>query len=199
MVINAAGELYVKDYEDAQGNNVYKVDASTGVATLYQSRIANAGERAVGLTFGPDGKLITSSEYNGSNQKNSVIAKTQDGQTTVLIPDSAGYLMYGGDIKLLPDGFLYWTITNSTSKLCRTANAGGSQAIMRIDPNTKATKEIACLDTKDVFGLGFALKSLYGFSNSGTLIKINLATGKVTLVKETGLSFIGAAANPILW
>ena len=201
MVISSAGELLAKDNDESSGNNVYKIDASTGVATLYQRNLVTVGDRAVGLTLGPDGKLILSEEHNpGSNsQTNSLVAIASDGSKTTLIPTNAGYTMYGGDVKLLPDGYLYWTITNSTSTLCKNSSAGGNQAILRIDPATKATKEIACMDKRNIFGLGFAAKALYGFSEQGNLVRVDVNTGKTTLIKATGLVFIGAAANPILW
>jgi hypothetical protein len=200
MVISSSGELLAKDNDESSGNNVYKIDASTGVATLYQRNLVTVGDRAVGLTL-VDGKLILSEEHNpGSNsQTNSLISIAMDGTKTTLIPASAGYTMYGGDVKLLPDGYLYWTITNATSSLCKNANAGGNQAILRVDPVTKATKEIACMDKKNIFGLGFASKALYGFSEQGNLVRVDVNTGKTTLIKATGLVFIGAAANPILW
>ncbi|WP_413292912.1 Ig-like domain-containing protein [Bdellovibrio sp. HCB185ZH] len=200
MVISNSGELYAKDNEESVGSNAYKVDATTGVATLYQRNLVTRGDRAVGLTL-VDGKLITSEEHNpgSSTQTNSLIAIAADGVKTTVIPASAGYTMYGGDVKLLPDGYLYWTITNATSTLCRTAGAGGNQGILRIDPVSKATKEVACMDKKNIFGLGFASKGLYGFSEQGNLVRVDVNTGKTTLVKATGLVFIGAAANPILW
>ncbi|QDK46535.1 hypothetical protein DOM22_15845 [Bdellovibrio sp. ZAP7] len=201
MVISSSGELYAKDNEESVGSNAYKVDATTGIATLYQRNLVTRGDRAVGLTLLADGKLITSEEHNPgtSSQTNSLIAIAADGVKTTVIPASAGYTMYGGDVKLLPDGYLYWTITNATSTLCKNAGAGGNQGILRIDPVSKATKEVACMDKKNIFGLGFASKALYGFSEQGNLVRVDVNTGKTTLVKATGLVFIGAAANPILW
>jgi hypothetical protein len=183
------------------GSNAYKVDATTGVATLYQRNLVTRGDRAVGLTLLADGKLVTSEEHNPgtSSQTNSLIAIAADGVKSTVIPANAGYTMYGGDVKLLPDGYLYWTITNATSTLCKNAGAGGNQGILRIDPVSKATKEVACMDKKNIFGLGFASKALYGFSEQGNLVRVDVNTGKTTLVKATGLVFIGAAANPILW
>ena len=104
-----------------------------------------------------------------------------------------------GDIKYLPDGYLYWTVAGDTTTLCAASSAGGNQAIVRINPSTGATDELLCLTKPDITGLGYANNSLYGFSDGGNLIQINITTGQVSLINATGDTFIGATSNPALW
>ncbi|WP_413585117.1 hypothetical protein [Bdellovibrio sp. HCB274] len=200
MVISKSGVVYAKDGDGS--NKIYTIDVSTGKGVLYQGSLVASGNRSVGLTLSVDGlSLITSEETDPgrSSQTNSLIQVSKSGVKTVLIPASDRYTMYGGDVKLLPDNMMYWTITNETSTLCRNSSKGGNQAVLKYDPATGSKKEIACFDKKNIFGLGFASKALYGFSEQGNLVRVDINTGNTTLIKNTGLTFIGAAANPILW
>ncbi|MEK2687770.1 hypothetical protein [Bdellovibrio sp. GT3] len=200
MVISNSGVVFAKDADGS--NKIYTIDVSTGKGTLYQGSLVASGNRSVGLTLSADGQsLITSEETDPgkSSQTNSLIQVSKAGVKTVLIPASDKFQMYGGDIKLLPDNKMYWTITNATSTLCRNTAKAGNQAVLRYDPATGEKKEIACFDKKNIFGLGFASKALYGFSEQGNLVRVDINTGNTTLIKNTGLTFIGAAANPILW
>jgi sugar lactone lactonase YvrE len=204
LAIDASGILYGKD----PGNNIYKVDATTGAATLYLASLLPATEIAAGLTFLPNGNLATAAVTSSgvSVVSTNITTKAQ----AVLVPQSAGYLMtqpnspgggitVSGDIKALPDGYLYWTVSDLSTSLCASYTGGGWQALVRVDPNSGATSEIACLSQPDVYGLGFAQKSLYGFSGGGNLVEISLTSGAVALINATGDTFVGAASNPALW
>lgn len=194
LAISNAAILYGKD----DGNNLYLVNGTTGVATLYLSSILPAGAAAKGLTVLNDGRFVTAMESSAGNYS-VVIVDPSSKKLTTIVPESVGYRMEGGDIKLLPDGMLYWTVTDASSALCRNHVGAGNQAIVRINPTSGATQELVCLNENDIFGLGFAQKALYGFSGTGDLIQVNLTTGSIQLVNSTGEMFAGAASNPALW
>lgn len=194
LAISNAAIMYGKD----DANNLYSVDGSTGVATLLLGSIMPEGAAAKGLTILNDGRFVTAMK-SSAGLYSVVIVNPTTKQLTTLVPESVGYQMEGGDIKLLPDGLLYWTVTNASSSLCRNHAGAGNQAIVRINPSTGATQELVCLNVDDVFGLGFAQKALYGFSGTGDLIQVSLTTGAIQLVNATGEMFVGAASNPALW
>jgi len=202
LAIDSSGLLYGKDYS----NNIYTVDATTGNATLTLSQVMDPTVySAFGLTILPSGDWVTARQNVRTNAFAVIQISAKTKAITELVPESAGYNMnagagnVGGDIKALPDGYLYWTVSNSSSKLCAQSNGSGNQAIVRIDPVTKLTSEISCLNQANIYGLGYAQKSLFGFSGNGALIQINLANGTATTMSQTNQSFIGATSNPTLW
>lgn len=196
LAINKEGALYGKDTT----GKIYKIDATTGVSQIVPF-VFPAADYYLGLSFLPDGRLVTAIQTTAGY---SVIAIDTTNRVSVIVPDTKGYGMAGGDVKYLPDGFLYWTVVNSTSTLCRDYPGSNNplspmQTLVKIDPTTKATTEVGCLTSPNIVGLGFAHELLYGFSGGGDLVKIDFQNAHVTLVNATGQQFSGSAANPALW
>lgn len=189
LAINQNGEVYAKDLN---GNGIYRLNAVTGVATLVVQTIPNSNGPLLGLSFFPDGTLVTV-QLDGT-----VLSfKLNTMKTSQLI--KTAYFMLGGDIKLLPDGNAYWTVSNGTSQLCQDSNGPGTQALVQLNPVTGKIKEIGCLDQPSIFGLGFAHGVVYGFTGDGNVVTINTANAKTTIVAAPGFAFWGAASNPALW
>jgi hypothetical protein len=202
LAMDFSSILYGKDLD----NNIYQVNVTSGVSTLVIKNLIPSSDIAGGLTVLPNGNFVTTINSSDGGASSVVSINPTTLAETVLVPPSAGYSMYEpgtgetvGDIKYLPDGYLYWTVSDISSKTCASYSGSGNQAIVRIDPTTGATEEIACLNQPDVAGLGYANGALYGFSNGGTLIEINLSTGAINVVDATGDTFVGAASNPSLW
>lgn len=188
LTIDANGEMYAKDLN----NGIYKLDATTGVATQVMPPIPNSNGQLSGLTLLPNGNLAT------VKQDGTVISiniKTRQVSTVV----TSNYTMYGGDLKALPDNYIYWTVSNSSSQKCRLYLGAGNQTLVRIDVTTGAVMEVGCLDQPDIFGVGFARGTIYGFTGTGKVVQVNIKTAKTTVLSSPGYQFWGASSNPLLW
>ena len=163
MAIDNNGTIYGKE---SVSNGIYIINAQTGVATQILSSIPDSLSEMAGLTLMPNGNLATFDMVG-----NIISINLTTKQTSVFI--RTNYSMSGGDLKLLPDGFIYWTVSNSTSNTCQNS-VNGTQALVRIDPKTGATLELGCLNEANIFGLGFANGAIYGFSGSGDVLQVSM-------------------------
>jgi sugar lactone lactonase YvrE len=189
LAIDANGNMYAKDQKN---NGIYKLDAVSGIATQIVATIPNSRGYLEGLTFLPNGELATA-------QLDGTILSFNLSSLTTSVYLSTRYSMLGGDIKMLPDSFIYWTVSNATSTLCANRTGPGTQALVRIDPNTGTVVEMGCLSEPNILGLGFSHGTIYGFTKSGNVVKIDTLNAQTTIISSPGFEFWGAASNPALW
>jgi hypothetical protein len=188
LAINATGDMYGKD--KAQ-NGIYKVNVLTGVATQIIATVPNSTGELAGLTF------ISSSQLATFQSDGTILAFDINSLQTSTF-EKTDYTMVGGDMKALPDGYIYWTVANASSKNC-VFSTKGTQTLIRLNPTSGAAMEIGCLDQPSIYGLGFAHGNVYGFTGSGSILQINTATAHATVVGTSSYEFWGAASNPALW
>ncbi|MBC7386555.1 MAG: hypothetical protein H7301_10410 [Cryobacterium sp.] len=153
---------------------IYQIDPAT--AEVFPVLGLSGGN---GLTFTSTGKLIASSANI------SVIdLATRD---VAVLPQDRNFTS-SGDIVGLPDGFLYESVFGT-----------GGDDLVRINPTTGKTDRIGSIGFSAVYGLGYANGKLYGFTEAGQVIQIDIASGRGTLAAQTGVSFYGATTNPVRW
>ena len=108
-------------------------------------------------------------------------------EVDVLIANS--YYETSGDIVGLPDGYLYWTV-----------RGGGSDRLVKVNPQTGSEQWIGDIGEERLFGIGYANDKLFGFSGSGLMVEIDPTSGSSFVLKEANdLSWWGATTNPVLW
>lgn len=167
------GKLY-----GIQDRTVFAIDPRTAELTPLDVEIPVSGN---GLTCLSNGMLVVSGEKIA-------FINPATGKTRVL-HQKRPYLS-SGDIIALPDGFLYETTIGAEEE---------SDVLVRIDPLTGKTKKIGEIGFTDVYGLGYAYGKLYGFDSEGNILRINLATGRGTVLSRTSIQFAGATTNPVFW
>lgn len=160
-----------------------------GVAydVLYQITPATADVRRVAaldaqynaLTFVSTGALV------GAAANQVVSIDTSTGRTTRI--GGSGYTS-SGDIIGLPDGYLYWS-----------TEGGGSDDLVRIDPNSGAATKLGSIGESGVYALGFADGVLYGFLSAGEVFQISSTSGRGSGNQRLSGTWWGATTNPVLW
>lgn len=168
IAISPTGVLYACSW-----STLFEVDP--GDATLTEVQALEGA--ANGLTFLPDGRLVTAGA--------GVWVLDLAAGTAVNIVAEGQYAS-AGDVIGLPDGYVYWTVTDS-------------HGLVRIDPESGATELVGSLGVEGVWGLGFADDVTYGFTNGGLALLIEPTTAEVTGSVALGQGWWGATTNPVLW
>lgn len=163
---------------------LYVIDASNARCT----RKGNYGSAAPGLTFLPDGRLVLSGAVVD------VVDLDTGAVLQRLVDANSGYST-SGDIVGLPDGKLYWSVSNG-------------DRLVRIDPDTGHTQLVGSINRGSVYGLGYANGELYGYASNGDWLVIDHHTAQVKRsqrfttgsgIFRTGITWWGAATNPVRW
>jgi hypothetical protein len=88
---------------------------------------------------------------------------------------------------------------DSNDILYGTLNQGGAVVLARIDRNSGAAIVIGPTGVPAVFGLAFLCCRLYGVTEAGELLDINVAFGTATVIGKNSLTHWGMAARPCCW
>lgn len=168
IAITPDGQLFGCSWD-----SLYEVNPTDATVTFAGVLPAAAN----GLTFLSDGRLVTAGDGVWVIELDSRAAEN-------LVPD--GEYTSSGDIIGLPDGYLYWTVSNDTG-------------LVRIDPGTGATEVVGSIGVSAVWGLGYADGVTYGFTNGGSALILDPATAEVTGETMLGSGWWGATTNPVLW
>lgn len=171
IAINLSGAVYA-----GSDDRLYRVDPTTAEVL----ELCTLSSPATALTFTSDGVL-----FAGSGSKIITVDTTTCATTPLL--QSSPYST-SGDLVGLPDGYLYWTVVGF-----------GSDELVRVDPNTGEDSWIGEIGEQTLYGLGYALDNLYGFSSAGTITRIDPITGDGTEVYRDGTTWWGATTNPVVW
>ena len=162
---------------------LYRVDPLTGALTLL-TEIGGFGAAYNSLTALADGRLVA-----GNGSTISVFDPSTGGL------ESSGSLdgvVFAGDMVGLPDGLMYCLVAADTASTSPT-----SLAVW--DPSSGATSIVGPTGQGAMFGVGYALQTLYGFTEGGDIYTIDRATGAATPARSHGIAFWGAATNPVRW
>jgi hypothetical protein len=174
IAITPAGLMYA-----VNGSGLYDVNAATAVLTLIPTDGISAFGNINGLTALSDQTLVISG--------NGVALYDIPTHTLSTLVAPGGY-QSSGDIIALPDGNLYMSAVTS-----------GTDHLIRINPTTGATTDVGNLNHDQVYGLGYANSTFYGFGADGEVFSINSTNASTTDLAATGLSWYGATTNPVLW
>jgi hypothetical protein len=169
------------------GAELYLIEAASGRC----SRVAQ-GSFPNSLSFVPAGVLDPTEEvlvgYDGGDY---VRVDVASGKVTK-VGQLGGGFQSSGDMVTAKDGKGYVTVKGP----------GCADCIVQVDPKTGAlVKNLGSLGHTDVFGVAFWGGELYGFTNEGSVLLIELAgdAAKVTELpfagKPAGLQFRGAGST----
>ena len=161
-----------------KSGNLYGVDGS-GSANLYRINTSNAKVTKVGavgffvnaLTFGSNGTLY------GAGNNTFLKINTATGRGTAI--GSLGSNTSAGDLAFDNKGNLYLSTT--------------ADKLVKVNPSSGTSTVIGSIGFQQVFGLGFSGGVMYGVSNkTEQSFKINLSTGRGTLLSFFGKNVVGA-------
>ncbi len=173
IAIDLRGAMYGIDTT----GQVYSVDpTNAGISPLFQYK--NGG--APGLTCLSNGKLVA------AGLELTILDPITGHVDQTIVPPN----MYttSGDVVALPDGMLYWTVTDGTH-----------DALVRVDPASGRATQLSRLPTDQVYGLGYANGQLLGFSAGGSMLNLDSATGAQQSSAQLPGEWYGATTNPVLW
>lgn len=171
---------------NAPGNmsgQVYQIDPETAFCT----KRFTFGDALNGMTFLPSGPLVVAG-------KRISVVDPSDGHMVREFQDANMYET-SGDIVGLPDGNLYWTVRGVRG----TGGATGSDRVVRINPTSGTLTVIGDAQIDRIYGLGYAEGSLYGFSSTGLVVKLNPNSGLVEEQQTLAGRWYGATTNPVVW
>lgn len=132
----------------------------------------------VGLTF-IDGDIL----IGGSVGLNEIDPRSG---AVVGVLDSTARFVTSGDVVGLPDGNLYWVITHN-----------GSDELVTYNPETRRVESTTSTGTTEMYGIGYADETLYGFTNRGESLPLLGETDARTYLGAK--QWWGATTNPVRW
>ncbi len=194
LAVNEAEELFTTSSEA-----LFRVDPQTAVATSVGTFSGLASdERLFALTFLAPGEL-------GAGSDEVLVGATNEGAYYRVDPSTARAEWLGaypdewqssGDLVSVVGLGTFATLKRPdfpSDILARILFASDGSSIVTVIGPTRSDRE----DFRQLFGLGFWGRKLYGFSNSGQLIELDLNTGRGTVVtSETGTDqFWGAGVT----
>ena len=67
------------------------------------------------------------------------------------------------------------------------------------NPATEQVEDTLPVGEGPMYGVGYALGTIFGFTEGGTVWELDGVTGDATAVNSSGPAFWGAATNPTRW
>ncbi|HTX34880.1 MAG TPA: SBBP repeat-containing protein [Bryobacteraceae bacterium] len=174
------GVLYGVSYSTTSPSGLYLINPNTAAATL----IGNTGTYLNGIAFNSAGVLYavgSPTSYTSTN--NLYTVNTATGALT---------LVGSGTTSYVADAIQF----DNTGKLYL-VDGSNPHLLYSIAPASGQATEIGSTNFSSVSGLAFLLGTMYGVSESGQVLSINLTTGAGTQVSTSSLgavSFFGATA-----
>jgi hypothetical protein len=196
LAVNEAGDLYT-----SSDTSLYRCNPTTAVVTLVGEFGLAEGEELYALTFLPEGVLRSDREamIGATNAGAYYEVNVATAAATYLGQYPDGWLSSGDIVSIVGLG-TYATLKRydyPTSDVLAemTFRGDGSVSARVIGSIVHPGGE----QFRELFGLGYWGRSLYGFSNSGQLVEIDRNTGEGTLVTTaTGTDqFWGAGVTTI--
>ncbi len=172
IAIDLAGHMYGGTFDA-----LYRIDPDTAEVT----KLCDTDFDMTALTFTSMGELIAGGE--------DTITRINLGtcEPTAIVSNSP--YSTSGDIVGLPDGYLYWTVWGD----------GDGDELIRVDPSNGSAAWMGTIGHEKLFGVGFHQDQLYGFSSSGSIVKISPDDADGDLVCQTTEGWWGATTNPVVW
>jgi hypothetical protein len=171
IAIDLTGRMYGGTYDA-----LYQIDPLT--ASL--SKVCDIDTSPYALAFTSDGAL-----FAGAGPDVVRIDVVTCASTPLA---TSGSWETSGDLVGLPDGYLYWTVRGEPL-----------DQLIRVDPVTGATFWVGEVGEEKLFGLGYHEDELYGFSDLGSIVRIDPITAQTTVLSSDTTRWWGATTNPVLW
>lgn len=179
IAVNAQGDIWGITF-----GALYRVDPMTARCTF----VADFdGSTVNGLSF------IPADEFSGGTEL--LLAADRAGfvyRVDTTTGRSARIGMYGdglgssGDIVSVLNAGTFATVTD-----------GGIEYLARVDPLTGRATVIGPTGQTETWGLGYWRGSVYGFTSSGLVVVIDIATGRATPEQRTGPPWWGAGVTTL--
>ncbi len=155
-----------------------KFDASSGTWTSVGS---------LGIASNPNGLAINNEGTAFITAGNQVYTVDLSTGAATAVGSMGGTYNSSGDCVVNKDNSLYMSSDNSFN----------GDLLVLIDGHTGRAQTVGPIGYRAVYGLTAAWGKMYGLTDSGQLIDIDVATGQGTLVHTfSGISFYGAASTP---
>ncbi|MFH1438012.1 MAG: hypothetical protein ABIJ56_20050 [Pseudomonadota bacterium] len=155
------------------------IDYCTGEGTF----VGNVGSSSLNALVGVTDDTLYGADGNGNLWR--ISASTGEG---TFIGNYGWGIGSSGDLAYGPDGNLYASATSRAYP--------GQDVLLRVDPDTGVSEIVGPIGYSTVYGLAVLDDVLYGCTDSGQLITIDMATGHGTLVGSLDVGFWGAASPP---
>lgn len=152
-----------------------RLDPDTGAGTIV-GPIGGFGTN--GLAVATDGII-----YAGTTGGDLITVNPVTGAGTV-VGSFGGGLTSSGDLTFDSNDVLYGTL-----------NQGGSVVLARIDRTTGAAAVVGATGLPTVYGLAFLCCHLFGTTDRGELVHINVDSGTATIVGRNGLTQWGMSSR----
>ena len=177
---------------------LYRIDTASAACTLIAmlpipSGVGSAG--FVGLTYLPAGTLDPSSEVLVGGASNGTYWRIDPstGIATMLGQMRVGSTTYqlSGDFVSVQGAGTFATV--------RTANAssGSPDQLARVNESTGELTLIGSTGFQQIFGLAYYRNTLYGFTNAGQFISIDIMTGRGRMISTPAMQFYGAGVTTL--
>jgi hypothetical protein len=162
-------------------SQLFRLNRSTlALQLLGDHNVPNANA----LACGPDNRL-----YSGGTESG-IVYRFRESDTIADPIVATGPEPFDGDLAFAPDGQLYAAVRSGQ----------GFTRVLRIDVQAQRTVALngdaAGTGYGGIFGLSFANGRLFGLTDAGFLIAVDLQTGKAVFVRSLGFEATGASRQP---
>ncbi len=193
LAVNADGDVYTSSDEA-----LYRVDPETAIATLV-GQFEIAPEQLFALVFLGAGELRAAETLIGATNEGVYYEVDPANARTTMLARYPGDWRSSGDLVSV-DGL-------GTFATLRDPDRTDTDFLARIAFRPDGTSSLTVLGEigyRQIFGLGYWGRALYGFSNAGELVEIDRETGRGSIaVTDTGTTqFWGAGVTtqaPVLF
>ncbi len=156
---------------------------------IYRINVGNGECATVGMTsFSANALAVTMDNQLAVAGSNVVQIIDHESFAAVRTLVDGGPFVSSGDLVVLPDGFLYWSVMGPVD----------NDQLILIDPVTGGTALLGTLPASNVWGLAFASGALFGFTARDDFLIINPADA-AGRIGATAHSWYGATSNPLIW
>jgi len=155
---------------------LYQIDPQTAEI----EKKTNLSKKYNGLTCLFDGTLIAAGDTLD------ILDETADYALT-FFPE--GLLTTSGDIIMLPDGLLYWSVKEPNQP----------DRIAVVDPIHGSLVRINNVMISGIYGLAYSDDNLYGFTSNKEVIVIDQESGEIKETHSLLAQWWGATTNPMRW
>lgn len=175
IAIDLEGRLFGGTFD-----HFYRIDPETAEVSIVCDWI---GEPPFALAFTSEGELVA-----GAGREIRII-DIDTCQDRALLRDSD--FETSGDLVGLPDGYLYWSVRGERDQ---------PDELVRIDPSNGRTEWLGIIGFEKLFGMAYFEDRLYGFSDDGSMVRIEPGNANSFLLGRTAdKRWYGATTNPVLW
>jgi hypothetical protein len=164
-------------------NTVYAVNKDTAACT----RLASLDRQFNGLSFIPGEEVGTGVEILvGAALDGSVWRIDETTGASTLVGNYGGGMTSSGDIVSVTG---FGTVATVKSGL------GGTDKLVRVDANTGVATLIGDTGESDIWGLGFWKDKVYGFTEGGRFVLVDINSGDAQVVTAGNVNWWGAGVT----